>query len=188
MGIEIDLGCERCRIFAWLGSRKPEKWRGFQVGNRHVAEFLSLHTDPCRLVLLADTEDRDWDEGAPWREDLRSRSFWSLRTDRWRCGQCDAVLPGEQRAVSIGRHLAFCSRSCLQANLETPPSDGWVVSWPRTYRPARLRPRAPLWLTCAISGERRLACHGDSLELLDAEALAQWMIEHPTLSASWVPL
>ena len=43
MGVELHIGCDSCRNWAWLGSAKPHKWQGFQVGNEVVASWLVAH-------------------------------------------------------------------------------------------------------------------------------------------------
>lgn len=185
MGLELDLGCVRCQAFVWLGSCKPEGWGGFQVGNRYVAEFLAAHTDPCSLVLLDDASDQDWDGGDPWIEDLRSRRYWRLAQGQPVCGSCGGVLGHRGRPRAVGRYLAFCDEACLQASLGLPAEDQLCVSWRRTLAPARLPPAASLWIGSLDRGERRLACHGEVLELIEPEALAWWMIERCALVAWW---
>ena len=55
MGVEWDMACVGCRSFAWLGSMKPFKWGGFQVGNACFTELLSLHAGPnCGLIVTSD--------------------------------------------------------------------------------------------------------------------------------------
>ncbi len=92
MGVEWTLACTTCRHHAWLGSIKPAKWEGFQVGHRAIAELFARHAWPCsmgdcRLVVVADCDPtsmpwldpRAGEPGADpgWSEDLRSRGVWS---------------------------------------------------------------------------------------------------------------
>lgn len=117
MGVEWDIGCERCRHFVWLGSQKPYKWAGFQLGDDEVRSFLALHTGDrgCQLRLTNDgTTAVAWEDGAPsgWREDILSRSFWDSRSEAGLiCAQCEAADPGLHK----NQLLAFCGEPCFEA-------------------------------------------------------------------------
>ena len=128
MGVEWDLGCERCHRFLWLGSQKPLKWRGFQVGDAVVRRFMGLHDrrQGCTLRLTNDgCAEAPWEDGAAsgWREDVLSRTFW----DSWSaqgldCAHCGAkgprtAEPGAAPTAGSGllknRALWFCAEACF---------------------------------------------------------------------------
>jgi hypothetical protein len=123
MGVEWDLACLGCKEYAWLGSMKPFKWHGFQLGNRVVAELLAVHAAPtCRLILDLDGARSVWgtpDEPVPgWRADLRSRHFWDAG-DESACAGCRTQL-GEGDAQVVGLQLSFCSERCRDTYAARP--------------------------------------------------------------------
>lgn len=115
MGVEWDIGCERCRRYIWLGSQKPNRWLGFQVGDEVVRRFLGLHpaASGCQLRLTNDgTSNVAWEDGVAsgWREDILSRTFWdSSRVDGLVCGHCEAPRPELRK----NQYLWFCGESCF---------------------------------------------------------------------------
>jgi hypothetical protein len=123
MGVEWELACLGCNEYAWLGSLKPFKWHGFQVGNRVVAELLALHTTPtCRLIVDVDGARSVWghpdDPVAGWRADLRSRHFWES-SDEGECAVC-RIRIGDADAQVVGLHLWFCSDRCRDTYAARP--------------------------------------------------------------------
>ena len=72
MGVELHIGCDSCRNWAWLGSAKPHKWQGFQVGNEVVASWLVAH---AHIDAASSTDLELWrDDGpeAPWTLDAKA--------------------------------------------------------------------------------------------------------------------
>lgn len=120
MGVEWDLGCDRCRRFIWLGSQKPEKWGGFQVSDATVERFLGLHaaTRGCTLRLTNDgTPAPPWEALAAsgWHEDILSRTFWdSWRDDALVCAQCGAPAV-EGAGLRKNEYLWLCGDACYAA-------------------------------------------------------------------------
>jgi hypothetical protein len=135
MGAEWHLGCLACREYAWLGSAKPVKWDGFQLGNRFFAELLALHSRPTCVLLLGVDHTYAWDEGDGWREDLRSRSFWD--SEEGVCATCNARLD-EATAMIANPWLWFCSTEC---------SRRFVEQGARVWQPAPAAV-AGLWVRC----------------------------------------
>lgn len=130
MGVEWDLGCERCLRFLWLGSQKPMKWGGFQVGDGVVRRFMGLHDhrQGCTLRLTNDgCPEAPWEEesGAAnqWQEDVLSRSFWDSWTAQGLdCAHCGAKGPrapaSDTAQASISgllknRALWLCGERCF---------------------------------------------------------------------------
>ena len=107
MGVEWDMACVGCRSFAWLGSMKPFKWGGFQVGNACFTELLSLHAGPnCGLIVTSDALafEVPWEhdsDASGFREDLRSRWFWeSIRHDSTPPAMICAACQAEQELAN----------------------------------------------------------------------------------------
>ena len=102
MGIEANMGCLGCKKNIWLGSMKPYKWNGFQIPNKDVFRFLSLHSNNknsnCRLNYTHDAGDESpWDEFVDikkeWQEDVNSRYFWDSYSEEGTiCGNCKRLL------------------------------------------------------------------------------------------------
>jgi hypothetical protein len=199
MGVEWTLACVGCRHFAWLGSMKPYKWNGFQVGDGVVAELLALHSGPdCSLIVSSDA--RAWtpawahdDATAGWLEDLRSRWFWdSIVSDveplGMICAVCRAPLQlpatpeGEalRRAgyrshaggavpLVVGRYLWFCGPNCLDRHRSVPG---------RTWRACSdLAATTRLEIGCLHCGVQHSLgdIAGDPERAL---AFAEWLTEH----------
>lgn len=197
MGTEWDLACVSCRNWVWLGSLKPWKWNGFQMGNRLVAEFFSVHAQAgCSLIVTSDarTFDPPWEHDAPatgWHEDLRSRWFWDssrldTRPPQMVCAACRALLslpsgpdaeqlrqagydpaPGAAKPLIMGRYLWFCGPDCRQRYLAAPG---------RTWREAP-GPSFCLKVVCQC-GHTQASLNGPEPEPGDALAFAEWLAEH----------
>jgi hypothetical protein len=188
MGVEWSLLCASCREFAWLGSMKPWKWNGFQIDTSSVLELLSLHalaeragSDRCELFIDVDSsrvETFSLEPADGWREDLRSRTFWtsisvSTEPPRALCAECSrwlAVLTrggepvrqkGAQDAIVIGSALWLCDDRCLRAFASRPG---------RVFRAAPRR--GALTLGCRSCASEIIADGADSL------ALAEWFTDH----------
>jgi len=129
MGIELTLCCRTHRHQAWLGSMKPWKWAGYQLGNRWFAELLAAHVG-CDLVLVDDAggpETFFWTarwgdpgEEEVWQEDLRSRHCWdSLQAGEGPvvCGGCGKPVD-EARSLQVGRYLWCCDVDCRSRCLD----------------------------------------------------------------------
>jgi hypothetical protein len=126
MGAEWDLACRTCREYAWLGSVKPFKWDGFQIGNLAAAEIIAQHTHAtCELVLDVDHAADVWsDSGKPllgWRIDVRSHLEYEHSEG---CSSCGAPVGGA--VIAISEQLQFCSSSCRD-NFVTQPHRVWRV-------------------------------------------------------------
>jgi hypothetical protein len=74
MGVELEIGCAACHNWMWLGSAKPDKWQGFQVGNEAFAEWLIAH---AHHEVLSDALEL-------WRDDGDQPSPWSHAPSSWR--------------------------------------------------------------------------------------------------------
>ena len=143
MGMEWTLVCTTCKQHAWLGSVKPMKWEGFQLGNRFAAELFALHASDgtrecCELLVFNDAcftdvpwADPEFDEFPPgweaWKRDLRCFEFgnsvlpyWSDEGQGMVCGQCRRTLrseenPGAPEALVVSSSLWFCDSDCRDA-------------------------------------------------------------------------
>lgn len=126
MGVELEIACTACRCWAWLGSAKSIKWKGFQVGNEIVADWLvehaHKHAAPGWLELWqSDGELPPWEiDPGTWKEDARSLGV--TMADRvpgvtpgldWEAVQWAKALwlmcarcGGEHRVAQIGSHAA----------------------------------------------------------------------------------
>lgn len=199
MGVEWDMACVGCRSFAWLGSMKPFKWSGFQVGNGPFTELLSLHAGPeCGLIVTSDALafEVPWEhdsDACGFREDLRSRWCWeSIRHDSTPpamiCAACQAVLalpatpdgaslresgyrasPGAPAPLIVGRYLWFCGERCREVYGEGPG---------RVWRPC---PDALVPRRITVRCLRCDAAHSlGAPEPAEDEALAfaEWLCEH----------
>lgn len=199
MGVDWDLACVTCRQWAWLGSMKPWKWNGFQMGNAFVAELLSLHAEPsCTLMVASDARAfvPPWqhDEAASgWLEDLRSRWFWdSLRSHvtphQMVCGTCEAPLElpatphgatlrregfcslrGAATPLVVGRYLWFCGPACRD-RYRAGPGRVWRAH-PEVSAHARLRVGC---LRCGVETSLGARDPDES----DALAFAEWLVDH----------
>jgi hypothetical protein len=163
MGVEWDIGCLTCREYAWLGSLKPTKWAGFQLGNELLADLLALHANPaCVLLLDVDHASGLWtrsDEGSDgWREDLRS--LWFGDSDAGVCATCNARLD-EAAAVIANPCLWFCNTSCVAR---------FVARGARVWQPAPAAV-AGLWVRCT-------RCDVETSVGESFEDLAYWLAEH----------
>jgi len=197
VGVEWDLACVGCRHFAWLGSVKPYKWGGFQVGNGVVAELLALHTGPdCSLVVVSDA--RAWsppwshdDATTGWLEDLRSRWLWdSIVSDVAPAGMVCAVCRAELSLpatadgdamrrqgyrsagpvpIIVGRYLWFCGTACLDRHRSVAG---------RTWQPCPdVASLAHLEIGCLRCGVE-IAVGDLAGDPGRAEAFAEWLTEH----------
>jgi hypothetical protein len=199
VGIEWTIGCLGCQQRAHLGSMKPFKWSGFQMGNRFVAEWLALHAMVgCSLIVTRDdlAFDPPWwrdDTAASWLVDLRSRSFFdsfhpAAKPPEMVCAACKAPLevppgpewdelrryaapprPGAAMPLIVGEYLWFCGPACRDTFRAVPP---------RTWRPCpqmgegvRLQVRCG---RCNVDTSLRARDPAPS----DAYELAEWLIDH----------
>ena len=199
MGVECDLACVTCREWVWLGSMKPWKWSGFQMGNAFVAELLSLHATPsCRLIVTSDARAfvPPWqhdDAESGWLEDLRSRWYWdSVRHDatppRMACATCEAPLdvstsadaealrqegfrsaPGAAAPLIVGRYLWFCGPACRDRH-RSGPGRAWRAQ-PDASPHARVRVGC---LHCGVETSLGAREPDES----DALAFAEWLVDH----------
>lgn len=116
MGNELQLGCLSCKIHLWLGSKKPEKWQGFQLHHPTVKRFLTWHSKPdCELFMSDDyTNNVPWDDHPKeWKEDITSRSYWDSITDKgFVCAECNHLLTNAEDYLSLTPYLAFCNTTC----------------------------------------------------------------------------
>ena len=136
MGVEWHIGCIKCKRQIWLGSQKPFKWKGFQIGDKIVKRFLSLHSkcgnnlDGNLLLANDGTELVPWesdDEKLEWKEDILSRSFCfhSWYQDKITCAECRKELNAEENCrVKEGNlmkntFLWFCDEKCFVNYVES---------------------------------------------------------------------
>jgi hypothetical protein len=199
MGVEWDLACVTCRQWVWLGSMKPWKWSGFQMGSAFVAEMLSLHATPsCTLIVTSDARafEPPWqhdDAECGWLEDLRSRWFWdSIRHDatppQMVCATCEAPLElstgadvealrqegyrspgGAPTPLIVGRYLWFCGPACRDRH-RSGPGRAW-----RAHPDAS--PHARIRVGCRHCGvESSLGAREPDES--DALAFAEWLVDH----------
>lgn len=127
MGVEAEIGCLSCKKYIWLGSMKPEKWRGFQIPNKDVFRFFSLHSknqnSNCNLYYTHDlgVETPPWNEDKKWQEDVNSRSFWDSYSENGKiCGNCNKRLADKNDKelgdnIKKGTYLWFCNNACFEA-------------------------------------------------------------------------
>jgi hypothetical protein len=120
VGVEWQVACLTCNEYAWLGSLKPSKWDGFQIGNRIAAEIFAQHTAAaCDLIVDADGAVDTWSHrGRPrpgWPVDVRSHLESDQPTGCATCGQLHI-----DDALAIGEQLEFCSTRCRD-DFSCPP-------------------------------------------------------------------
>ncbi len=134
MGIESSIGCLKCKKSIWLGSAKPSKWDGFQVGNEIAFRFLSLHSHNlktnCVLCYMHDAnfELPPWEDEKTekeWEEDINSIYFAysssSYSKEGTICGHCKKLLENKDNHQAISNFikknefLSFCNQSCFEA-------------------------------------------------------------------------
>jgi hypothetical protein len=141
MGVEWNIGCLKCKNHIWLGSQKPFKWAGFQIGDENVMRFLSLHAccgNPFAGNLLLTNDGtskipwREENERLEWQEDILSRTFCF---DSWNgeniiCAACSVRLEeSEANRIQKGnlkknQFLWFCNERCFDTYLEYNKTDG----------------------------------------------------------------
>jgi hypothetical protein len=135
MGVEWNIGCIKCKRQIWLGSQKPFKWQGFQIGEQSIKRFLYLHskcenslagnlllTNDGALQIPWDAEDERFE----WQEDILSRSFcfdsWNQSTTI--CANCKKELEPDKNNrkfagnVMKGEYLWFCDNHCFSNYVE----------------------------------------------------------------------
>lgn len=136
MGVEWHIGCQKCKIHIWLGSQKPFKWHGFQIGEASVKRFLSLHSacgnedENGNFLLTNDgTADAPWDEeNTDWRDDILSRYFcfdslsvnYNTNETNLDCAHCGKRLEGNEAKgeVKKSEFLWFCDKNCFNKYVE----------------------------------------------------------------------
>jgi hypothetical protein len=182
MGVELELGCARCRAWVWLGSAKPAKWRGFQMGNEFVVEFLAAHAHPCRLMSRRDDADlAPWDEHPEdWAEDLRSRGAWGrvvAGEGPQPCAGCGTPLGHAPTGIAVNRFVRFCGEACLARRLAGGTEGQWTYA--RVSAEGRLERSEAVSLACTPCAElERFLLLDRSLSASAGEAMAQWLLEH----------
>lgn len=135
MGIEWHIGCLKCKRQIWLGSQKPYKWKGFQIGNENAKRFLSLHAscgskENGNFLLTNDgTTKIPWEDDAEsieWAEDILSRTFCY---DSWRnediiCAHCSEKLDVDEESrlqkgnLMKNQFLWYCNEACFHNYVE----------------------------------------------------------------------
>jgi len=195
MGVEWKLGCERCLRFLWLGSQKPLKWRGFQVGDGVVRRFMGLHDSRggCALTLTNDgCAEPPWEDGVEsgWREDVLSRTFW----DSWSpagmdCAHCGATGPRGAAAnasteagsgLRKNQALWFCTASCFAEYCAYQATQRDRLIYDSTDDPVPFGPESVLAVAC-LDCRVHLTVDGaddDGGTARDMEALAHFLCEH----------
>jgi hypothetical protein len=195
MGVEWELGCERCLRFLWLGSQKPLKWRGFQVGDAVVRRFMGLHDRQggCTLKLTNDgCASAPWEDGAHsgWREDVLSRTFWdSWSAEGLDCAHCGAtgprsVAPGTspERGPGLRKNAAlwFCDEPCFAEYCDYQATQRDRQIYDSTDDVVPFGPESVLAVACL---DCRAYLRVDGADdgggtLRDMEALAHFLCEH----------
>ncbi len=151
MGVEWHIGCIKCKRQIWLGSQKPHKWQGFQIGDEIVKRFLSLHAgcdhlDGNLLLTNDGTVEIPWetdDEISGWKEDILSRSFCfdSWHQDTIICASCGKEL---SRDESLRRQhgnlmknplLWFCNEKCFSNYIESTEKERGQLIYDSTKDP-----------------------------------------------------
>ena len=135
MGVEWHLGCLKCKRQIWLGSQKPFKWTGFQIGDENVKRFLSIHS-LCHknangnLLLTNDGTTKipweDENERFEWEEDILSREFCfdSYSQEGLKCANCSKSIKVDEESRKLNgnlmksQYLWFCNDTCFDNYLE----------------------------------------------------------------------
>ena len=133
MGVEWHIGCLKCKRQIWLGSQKPFKWKGFQIGDENIKRFLFLHsvceskTNGNFLLTNDRTAKIPWEsdnEKLEWQEDILSRSFCF---DSWKenhiiCANCSKKIKTDKEPTNENliksTFLWFCNESCFDNYIE----------------------------------------------------------------------
>ena len=135
MGVEWNIGCIKCKRQIWLGSQKPFKWQGFQIGDKIVKRFLSLHSkcfnnlDGNLLLTNDGTVEVPWEsdsERFEWKEDILSRSFCfdSWHQENIICANCGKELNADENCRKQDGNsmkspfLWFCDKKCFLNYME----------------------------------------------------------------------